>query len=371
MNITIFLFLITASFIVGTEAFITSSALRHSFVFTKKTLTKSQRYSCTTTENCGEPDCKYVVLITGCSSGIGKSAALAFSKMPNMKVWATMRNSTAVNFPNLDNGEGNLKIAEMDVTSEESIQSTVAQILREEGKVDVVINNAGYGLAGCLETVTVDEAMKCFNTNVWGVVRVLQAVLPSMRRRRFGYIINISSTSGIRGMPGLDYYTGSKFALEGIMDSARYSLSPFNIPITNVNVGPAVRTSFSERIGKTELGDDSVNTPRDDESSGTSHLHHMKMRAINLLQEACKTSAAQESDEIAALLVQLAEKRFQQSTEKPVQDIPFNIGSGAQSNALLTALRTHPTGWGGIYDTILASIPINNYNNINSTTATI
>lgn len=362
MIVVFSIYLIAISFSFA-EAFLPSSSIRHSSRFFSETLTNRQA-----NEIGGGSDNKYVVLITGCSSGIGKTAAIAFSKLPNVKVWATMRNTSAVDFSCYE--ERNLHIAAMDVTSEESVRSTVAHVLKEEGQVDLVINNAGYGLAGCLETVTVEEARNCFETNVWGVVRVLQAVLPSMRRRRFGYVINISSTSGIRGMPGLDYYTGSKFALEGIMDSARYSLLPFNIPITNVNVGPAVRTSFSDRIGRTERGGGAgtrkFSTEEEEEEDSTvSYLHSITNRAINLLQDACQTDVAQDSDEVASLLVRLAQNRFQVTDQKAVKEIPFNIGSGAQSNALIASLRKYPTGWGGIYDSIFASIP----NNMNNTAA--
>jgi NADP-dependent 3-hydroxy acid dehydrogenase YdfG len=93
----------------------------------------------------------------------------------------------------------NIQVRQLDVTSEKSVERCVGDILREEGgRIDILINNAGYGLAGCLEAVSVAEAQKLFDVNVWGAVRVMQAVLPSMRRRRSGYIINVSSTSGIR-----------------------------------------------------------------------------------------------------------------------------------------------------------------------------
>ena len=185
-----------------------------------------------------------VVLVTGSSTGIGKSTALEFAEHDNFKVWATMRSSSNWDMPSKDN----LVVAEMDVTSDESVQNLVDRIIAEEGHIDVVINNAGYGMAGSLEVVTIEEAKQVFEVNVWGVVRVLQAVLPHMRKQRFGHAIQISSTSGIRGIPCMEYYTGSKFALEGITDSMRYTLAPFNISVTNVNAGP-VKTKFTDTFG--------------------------------------------------------------------------------------------------------------------------
>ena len=177
------------------------------------------------------------VLLTGCSSGIGKAAALEFAKNPKFKVWATMRNTSAWEKETVPS---NVVVAQLDVTSEESIAKTVNRIIETDTKIDILVNNAGYGMVGTLETVHVEEAKKMFDVNVWGVVRVLQAVLPHMRKVLKGHIIGISSTSGIRATPANEFYAGSKFALEGISEAMRYSLAAFNISVTNVNPGPVV-----------------------------------------------------------------------------------------------------------------------------------
>jgi NADP-dependent 3-hydroxy acid dehydrogenase YdfG len=187
---------------------------------------------------------RIVIVITGCSTGIGKSAAEELAKNDNFVVWATMRDTKKSTLPSLPN----LKLGNLDVTSEESVNHLIDKITQEEGKIDVLINNAGFGVAGSLELVKIEEAMEVFNVNVWGVVRVLQAVLPHMRKKKSGYVINISSTSGIRGIPCFEFYTGSKFALEGITDSMRYSLYAYNISVTNVNAGP-VKTNFVDVSG--------------------------------------------------------------------------------------------------------------------------
>jgi NADP-dependent 3-hydroxy acid dehydrogenase YdfG len=134
----------------------------------------------------------------------------------------------------------NVIVIQLDVTSDDSVTQAVNRILKDDGKIDIVINNAGYGMVGTLETVHIAEAQKMFDVNVWGVVRVLQAVLPSMRQAKRGHVIGISSTSGIRATPANEFYAGSKFALEGISEAMRYSLAAFNISVTNVNPGPVV-----------------------------------------------------------------------------------------------------------------------------------
>ena len=102
----------------------------------------------------------------------------------------------------------------MDVTSDESVAACVAKVMNDNNgrPVDIVINNAGYGVAGYLESVHINEAKDVFDVNVWGAVRVLQAVLPGMRKKGGGYVINISSTSGIRGIPCFEYYTGTYYS---------------------------------------------------------------------------------------------------------------------------------------------------------------
>lgn len=224
-------------------------------------------------------DKQIIVLITGSSSGIGKSTVLEFSNDIKFKVYATMRDIDKWDIEPKDN----IVIMNMDVTNDESVKSVIDYIIEIDNKIDVVINNAGYGLAGCLELVTIDEAKALFDVNVWGVIRVIQYVLPHMRKQKSGYFIQISSTSGIRGIPCLEYYTGSKFALEGITDSMRYSLSAYNISgnilivykfiiiiwyvfnidisinnlnkyiVTNLNAGP-VKTNFNERYGHVDKG---------------------------------------------------------------------------------------------------------------------
>ena len=108
------------------------------------------------------------MILLGCSSGIGKSAVLEFAKYPNYKIWATMRSIDSWDLPDHEN----IRVAPLDVTSEDSINKLVKNIIEEDKKIDILVNNAGYGIAGALELVTIEEAKTIFDVNVWGVVRM-------------------------------------------------------------------------------------------------------------------------------------------------------------------------------------------------------
>jgi NAD(P)-dependent dehydrogenase (short-subunit alcohol dehydrogenase family) len=297
--------------------------------------------------NPAQKDRDIVVLITGCSSGIGEEAALALSaQSPRFKVWATMRNPTKSSLPT---DRPNLKVASLDVTNEESIDAAVRHIVATDGAIDVVINNAGFGVAGNVEVVKLEEAQELFNVNVWGVVRLLQAVLPVMRTRRWGYIINLSSTSGVRGIPALDFYTSSKFALEGMMDSLRYSVAAYNVSITNVNAGP-VKTPFAARFGSADIGGRGTREVEDSDE----YLQLLTDRMIAGLRYRLNGPDAQPAAEIGHLLANLLTLRL---NAKRLTDVPFNIGSTHDSQRLLEEVRVNPTGWGGVYSEIFKSLP--------------
>ena len=292
---------------------------------------------------------KEIVLITGCSSGIGKAAAIAFAEHGDFIVYATMRSTSQWSSSQLPpSSAANIHVRQLDVTSSESIKGVVAEILKVEGRIDIVINNAGYGIAGCLEVVSVEEAKKVFEVNVWGVVNVLQEVLPSMRSQSKGHIINISSTSGIRGIPCFEFYTGSKFALEGITDSMRYSLSLYNISVTNVNAGP-VRTSFTDRFGDASLGGKGTRRAENDEL-----LHAYTDKMVRNLNERMSSNEVQSAEEIGRLLVDLALLKRDAAT---LEDVPFNLATSPSSQKVLELTRVNPRGWGGIYSSILDSVP--------------
>jgi NAD(P)-dependent dehydrogenase (short-subunit alcohol dehydrogenase family) len=243
----------------------------------------------------------------------------------------------------------NIVVSQLDVSNDESVNVLVSKIIEEEGQIDIIVNNAGYGIAGCVECVTIEEAKAMFDVNLWGVVRVLQAALPVMRSRRRGHIINISSTIGIRGIPAFEYYCSSKFALEGLADSMRYSLAPYGISVTNVNAGP-VKTPFGDKFGSLEkggLGTRDVDDP-------DNFLVRLTKRMAASLARRMKTPEAKTSEEVAMVVANVAQLKHDLSN---LHDVPFNVGSSPESQAILEEFRKHPTGWGGTFTTMLKAMP--------------
>jgi len=315
---------------------------------------------------------KVVVVITGASTGIGRDTAIEFARNPKFKVYATMRDVRKASFTpqslsekQVDVAVENIVVKSMDVTSDVSVNACVKDILDETGgRLDVIINNAGYGLSGCLEGVSIDEAQKLFDVNVWGAVRVLQAALPAMRLRRTGYVINVSSTSGIRGVPCMEYYSGSKFALEGIFDSFRYSMSAFNISVTNINPGP-VRTKFTDTFGVRDTkGQGTRRIPGEQTvteaaavtggDASKTYLSSLADAVVQSLNRRMASDEAQDSEDVANVIVHLAVMKL---ASRRIEDIPFNIGTSMNSQAVLEAVRKQPTGWGGMYANLLKSVP--------------
>ena len=299
--------------------------------------------------NCTRASKNIVVLITGCSSGIGEALALAFAEYnydASFNVYATMRDIKKWNHQAKDN----INVLPMDVTDSSTIDVAIDKIIEKEGKIDIVINNAGYGLSGCLEGVTIEEGKDLFDVNVWGVVRVLHGVLPHMRKRKWGHIINISSTSGIRGIPCLEYYTASKFALEGLTDSMRYSLASYNISITNINAGP-IKTKFTERFGNIDKGGKGTRAILNDD---TSYLTALSDLMIHNLNRRMDSNEAQSSHAMAQVVIHIAILKFQSTL---ITQVPFNIGTNEFSQDVLQSFRKYPTGWGGNYTAIFTAIP--------------
>lgn len=180
-----------------------------------------------------------LVLITGCSSGFGLEAALAFARRDDTVV-ATMRNTQrSAALTDRAAAEG-LKIAvqELDVTDDRSVDRAIRAIADEHGAVDVLVNNAGVAFGGPVETMPIDAARTLFETNFWGALRMIRAVLPGMRDRRGGVIINVSSLSGL--LPGAPYtglYASSKHALNTLSESLSIELKPFGTRVHCVEPG--------------------------------------------------------------------------------------------------------------------------------------
>jgi NAD(P)-dependent dehydrogenase (short-subunit alcohol dehydrogenase family) len=183
-----------------------------------------------------------VVLITGCSSGIGKATALAAAARGH-RVYATARDPESLR--ELAGG-GRIRTLALDVTDTGSIGRAVASVLGEAGRLDVLVNNAGYGQYGAVEEVTAEEWRREFDVNLFGAVEVTRAVLPAMRQRRSGTIVNVSSVAGKIAIPFAGPYCASKHALEAVSDSLRVEVAPFGIRVVVIEAGP-IATRFGER----------------------------------------------------------------------------------------------------------------------------
>ena len=185
-----------------------------------------------------------VALITGCSSGIGHETALTLARN-GYHTFATMRNVKKENALQKTSVEEKLplKVLELDVNDETSIEKAITQVKNEAKRIDILINNAGYGLVGFFEDLSVDEIRKQFETNFFGVLKVTKKVIPIMRSQKSGTIINISSGAGQIGFPGISAYVSTKFAVEGFSESLTYELSPFGIKVIIIEPG-VIKTNF-------------------------------------------------------------------------------------------------------------------------------
>lgn len=172
---------------------------------------------------------KQVVLITGASSGIGKSIG-EYLHQKNYKVYGTSRNPKHKEL----NG---IHFVALDVTSTSTISSAVAEVLKQEGKIDFLINNAGMGITGPIEETPDEEIRKVFDTNYFGVIKVIKAVLPTMRAQKSGFVINITSIAGYMGLPYRGIYSATKGALELTTEAFRMELKEFGIKMTNIAPG--------------------------------------------------------------------------------------------------------------------------------------
>jgi NAD(P)-dependent dehydrogenase (short-subunit alcohol dehydrogenase family) len=189
-----------------------------------------------------------VAVVTGSSRGIGHEISLTLARN-SFFTYATMRNlQKGENIKSLVEKEHlPLKIEHLDVTDESSIKNAINSIISEAGRIDVLVNNAGYGLGGAFEDLAIDEIRAQYETNLFGLIRTTQAVLPIMRRQKSGTIVNISSGAGRLGYPGGSAYVSSKFAVEGLSESMSYELEPFGIKVVLVEPG-FIKTNFGQAM---------------------------------------------------------------------------------------------------------------------------
>ncbi|NCD70677.1 SDR family oxidoreductase [Mucilaginibacter agri] len=185
---------------------------------------------------------KQSILITGASAGIGKASAIYFANK-GWNVAATMRNTG--NQPELEQ-HNNIKLYQLDVTDAESVTAAAQAVVDDFGQIDVLLNNAGYGLVGPLESATEADVMKQFDTNLFGVIRVIKAVVPTMKAQKNGIIINVTSIGGLVAFPFNSLYHATKFGLDGLSESLKYEFKPFGIKVKVVAPGGVI-TDFAGR----------------------------------------------------------------------------------------------------------------------------
>jgi NAD(P)-dependent dehydrogenase (short-subunit alcohol dehydrogenase family) len=171
-----------------------------------------------------------VVLITGASSGVGQSTARLLAQH-DYRVFGTSRDPTTAGIASA------VEMLPLDVRTDDSVRACVDAVVDRGGRLDVLINNAGYELAGALEELSLEEARAQFETNFFGVVRMVGAALPLMRHQRSGQIVNVSSLAGLSTIPFMGVYSASKFALEGYTEALRHEVKPFNIHVSLTEAG--------------------------------------------------------------------------------------------------------------------------------------
>jgi NAD(P)-dependent dehydrogenase (short-subunit alcohol dehydrogenase family) len=195
-------------------------------------------------------DNEKVALVTGSSRGIGFVTSTILARN-GFLTYASMRNLDKEKEIRLvvDKEKIRLKTIQLDVTDSNSVDNAIKSIMEQSGRIDVLVNNAGYGLVGAFEELGIEEIKQQYETNLFGVIRVTQAVLPIMRKQKSGIIVNMSSGAGRFGYPNGSAYVSTKFALEGLSESIAYEVEPFGIKIVLVEPG-FVRTNFSNVVGK-------------------------------------------------------------------------------------------------------------------------
>ncbi len=240
-------------------------------------------------------ECKRTVLVTGCSSGIGLATCHVLSRN-NFMTYGTVRNlSKAKKIQDLMNMDDlSLKILRLDVNDNQSIKLTVKKILNDTGRIDVLINNAGYGMFGPIEEITTQEIKKQFETNFFGAIRLIKAIVPIMRKQGKGTIVNISSMVGRFGVPLNSAYVSSKFAVEGLSESISFELEEFGIRVIVIEPG-VVKSDFFHNVKVKGMN---LESP----------YHELMERRVNFLDKAMKNSLTCSYDVASIILEALNSK---------------------------------------------------------------
>lgn len=198
-----------------------------------------------------------VAVVTGSSTGIGLATSLALAK-EGFSTYATMRNldRSADITSKAAKEDLPLTVLQMDVDDDKSVNDTIEKIMNDKGRIDVVVNNAGYALVGAFEESSMQDGRAQMETNFFGTVRVIKAVLPIMRKQHRGTIVNVTSMGGRIAIPFDSFYHASKFALEGLSESLQYEIEPFGVKVVLIEPG-AVKSDFWKNLKLTDNIEDS------------------------------------------------------------------------------------------------------------------
>ncbi|MBP2251499.1 NAD(P)-dependent dehydrogenase (short-subunit alcohol dehydrogenase family) [Halarchaeum solikamskense] len=266
------------------------------------------------------------VLITGCSSGIGRATAEAFLAA-EWTVWATARDESDLAALR----EAGARTAELDVTKPAQCQEVVEELVAAERRLDCLVNNAGYGQMGAVEDVPTRRVHKQFDVNVYGPHRLVRAVLPHMREREAGTIVNVSSVVGRVSTPGQGVYAASKFALEALSDALRGEVEPHGIDVALIEPGP-VDTEFGERVSE-EL-----------EPVGSSGAYDRVYRFLEGFDTVSNGFATSAPEDVAAAVLEAA------STTRPAARYPVGPAAKAMSLARYLPDRLRDRVVNALYD---------------------
>ena len=266
---------------------------------------------------------KRIIFITGSGGGLGLELVIRLARMGH-KVYAGSRNVDKLKKFLMRNKYecNNLKVIKLDVAKENSVKNSINSILKQEGKIDILVNNASYGLVGAVENLETNQIRDVLNVNLLGPVRCIKYTLPIMRRYNGGVIVNISSVSGIVASPFLGAYCASKFGLEGLTESLLAELRKYNIRVVLVEPG-MFKSNF---IKNSKIKNDLKNNP---------YFYDVK-NYLNSIKNLCRTKKVQNDNEVADFIINnvifAKGKEFRFQTDEWSKKV---VGSKLKSNFLI------------------------------------
>ena len=258
---------------------------------------------------------KKIAVVTGSSSGIGFETSLLLARN-GFYTYATIRSldksSKLVDISNEEDNNLSLEVLQLDVTDDKSVKDAINIIADKQGRIDLVVNNAGYGSTGAVEDFSIDEIKAQFDTNYFGAIRVIQSVLPLMRKQRTGIIVNISSIGGRIAFPFSPSYASTKFALEGLSEALQYEVDQFGIKVVLIEPG-IIKTNFLDNIKRAKRATD-PNSP----------YNELLQRRIERLKTMFENGTAPE--EVAKVILKAVT-----SDNNEKLDLRYVVGSDANS----------------------------------------